>query len=81
MKTLQSDPRPSGVKKLAGKDDLYRIREGDYRIIYTIQHLGEFIAKSLKSSLSVTEAKTTFITPHLLRSSPATVSCEKSQPP
>ena len=80
MKTLQSDPRPPGVKKLAGKDDLYRIREGDYRIIYTIQHLGEFIAKSLKSSLSVTEAKTTFITPHLLRSSPATVSCEKSQP-
>ena len=39
MKTLQSDPRASGVKKLAGKDDLYHIREGDYRIIYTIQHL------------------------------------------
>jgi len=37
MKTLQSDPRPPGVKKLAGEDDLYRIREGDYRIIYTIQ--------------------------------------------
>ena len=37
MKTLQHDPRPPGVKKLAGEDDLYRIREGDYRIIYTIQ--------------------------------------------
>jgi len=37
MKTLQNDPRPPGMKKLAGEDDLYRIREGDYRIIYTIQ--------------------------------------------
>jgi len=37
MKTLQHDPRPQGVKKLAGEENLYRIREGDYRIIYTIQ--------------------------------------------
>jgi mRNA interferase RelE/StbE len=37
MKTLQHEPRPSGVKKLTGEDDLYRICEGDYRIIYTIQ--------------------------------------------
>ena len=37
MKTLQQDPRPPGVKKLAGADDLYRLREGDYRIIYMIQ--------------------------------------------
>lgn len=37
MKTLQHDPRPQGVKKLVGEDDLYRIRESDYRIIYTIQ--------------------------------------------
>ncbi|MGQ0556703.1 MAG: type II toxin-antitoxin system RelE family toxin [Nitrospiraceae bacterium] len=37
IKTLQHDPRPSGVKKLVGEDDLYRIRDGDFRIIYTIQ--------------------------------------------
>ena len=37
MKALQNDPRPPGVKKLAGEDALYRVREGDYRIIYTIQ--------------------------------------------
>ena len=37
MKSLQNDPRPSGVKKLTGEDNLYRIREGDYRIIYTVQ--------------------------------------------
>lgn len=37
LKALQHNPRPQGVKKLAGKDDLYRIREGAYRIIYTIR--------------------------------------------
>lgn len=37
LRTLKKNPRPHGVKKLAGEEDLYRIREGDYRIIYTIQ--------------------------------------------
>ncbi|HBP89137.1 MAG TPA: type II toxin-antitoxin system mRNA interferase toxin, RelE/StbE family [Nitrospiraceae bacterium] len=37
LKTLQINPRPQGVKKLAGEDDLYRVREGSYRIIYTIR--------------------------------------------
>ena len=37
MKSLQQDPRPPGVKKLSGEEDLYRVREGDYRIIYSIQ--------------------------------------------
>lgn len=36
LKTLRENPRPQGLKKLAGEDNLYRIREGDYRIIYTI---------------------------------------------
>ena len=31
------DPRPQGVKKLVGEDELYRLRVGDYRIIYQIQ--------------------------------------------
>ncbi len=34
---LSTNPRPHGITKLAGEDDLYRIRSGDYRIIYTIQ--------------------------------------------
>jgi mRNA interferase RelE/StbE len=34
---LDENPRPDGVKKLKGKDNQYRIRVGDYRIIYTIQ--------------------------------------------
>ncbi|MGA0555450.1 type II toxin-antitoxin system RelE family toxin [Larkinella sp. VNQ87] len=33
---LASQPRPPGVKKLESKEDLYRIRVGDYRVIYTI---------------------------------------------
>lgn len=37
LKSLRENPRPQGLKKLAGEDELYRIREGDYRIIYTIQ--------------------------------------------
>ena len=35
--TLRFEPRPHGVKKLSGEDDRYRIRVGDYRIIYTIE--------------------------------------------
>jgi mRNA interferase RelE/StbE len=33
--TLANDPRPVGCKKLKGRDG-YRIRVGDYRIIYEI---------------------------------------------
>lgn len=34
---LADDPRPSGVTKLEGEKDAYRIRVGDYRILYRIQ--------------------------------------------
>jgi mRNA interferase RelE/StbE len=35
---LAHNPRPDGVKKLkASEEDLYRIRIGDYRIIYSIE--------------------------------------------
>lgn len=33
---LAEDPRPAGVEKLSG-DDKYRIRQGDYRILYLIE--------------------------------------------
>ena len=29
-------PRPPGAVKLAGTNDLWRIRVGDFRVIYTI---------------------------------------------
>ncbi len=35
--SLAENPRPVGSKKLAGEEDLYRLRVGDYRIIYQVQ--------------------------------------------
>ena len=36
IEALSDDPRPQGCRKLAGTSDRYRIRVGDYRIIYRI---------------------------------------------
>lgn len=33
---LTVDPRPNGVKKLKGIENTYRIRVGEYRVIYEI---------------------------------------------
>ena len=35
--SLANEPRPRGVKKLTGEEELYRIRVGDYRVIYQVQ--------------------------------------------
>ena len=32
---LEENPRPTGVKKLQGQES-YRLRVGDYRVLYTI---------------------------------------------
>lgn len=37
IRELSSEPRPTGVKKLAGYENLFRIRVGDWRIIYAIE--------------------------------------------
>jgi mRNA interferase RelE/StbE len=37
MRELGSQPRPPGCEKLAGVEDFYRIRVGDYRIVYQIR--------------------------------------------
>ncbi|MEX1231719.1 MAG: type II toxin-antitoxin system RelE/ParE family toxin [Planctomycetaceae bacterium] len=37
LEKLRSNPRPRGCLKLKGDDELWRIRVGDYRVIYTIQ--------------------------------------------
>ena len=36
IKTLSSDPRPQHSQKLSQREQ-YRIRQGDYRIIYSVQ--------------------------------------------
>lgn len=34
---LANDPRPEGCRKLAGFDDVYRVRVGDWRISYAVE--------------------------------------------
>jgi mRNA interferase RelE/StbE len=34
---LAHNPRPPGCKKLSGGDQLYRVRVGDWRVIYAIE--------------------------------------------
>jgi mRNA interferase RelE/StbE len=36
IEKLKEDPRPIGCEKLTGQE-LYRVRQGKYRIIYSIQ--------------------------------------------
>ena len=33
---LAKNPRPLGSEKLAGSEDRYRVRRGDYRVVYAI---------------------------------------------
>ncbi|MEM9091245.1 MAG: type II toxin-antitoxin system RelE/ParE family toxin [Cyanobacteria bacterium P01_F01_bin.53] len=34
---LAQEPSPQGVVKLSGEDNAYRIRVGDYRVVYNIE--------------------------------------------
>lgn len=34
---LREEPHPHGSKKLTNSDNLWRVRVGDYRIVYTIK--------------------------------------------
>lgn len=36
VQTLSSDPRAQGSEKLAGYVDRYRVRQGQYRIVYLV---------------------------------------------
>jgi mRNA interferase RelE/StbE len=38
FKELSSNPFPQNSKKLSGKSNLYRVRQGNYRIVYTIAY-------------------------------------------
>ena len=37
IEALGSDPRPAGYRKLKGADDIYRVRVGDYRVLYQVR--------------------------------------------
>ena len=36
IQSLASEPRPAQCTKLAGREAAYRLRVGDYRIVYTV---------------------------------------------
>lgn len=37
VSTLGADPLPAGCRRLVGYNGLWRIRVGDYRVVYTIK--------------------------------------------
>ena len=37
LDAIQENPRPPGVVKLAGDENTYRIRVGDWRIVYEVR--------------------------------------------
>jgi mRNA interferase RelE/StbE len=47
IERLAADPRPPGARILAGYPDLWRMRTGDYRVIYTIKD-AELIVLALR---------------------------------
>ena len=36
IQSLANEPRPIGVKKLSGEKDIYRVRVGNYCVLYRI---------------------------------------------
>lgn len=44
---LDADPRPSGARTLVGYPDLWRIRVGNHRVIYTIKDV-ELVVLALR---------------------------------
>lgn len=47
MAALRDDPRAPGCEKLAGNSELYRVRQGVYRIIYSI-HEAQVVVEVIK---------------------------------
>ncbi len=47
IEALATNPRPAGCRKLVGEKDLWRIRIGDYRVIYHVldkEHTVDIVA-------------------------------------
>lgn len=36
IRALAEEPRPAGCRKLKGAEELWRIRIGDYRVLYSV---------------------------------------------
>jgi mRNA interferase RelE/StbE len=44
IERLADDPRPPGCRKLRGYKDLWRVRVGDYRVVYIIEDDNKIVA-------------------------------------
>ena len=40
---LASDPRPAGCEKLAGGEGRYRVRQGEFRIVYAVDDVSHTV--------------------------------------
>lgn len=43
IKALAEEPRPSGCEKLSGMRDAWRIRSGNYRIVYRVDDAADVV--------------------------------------
>ena len=43
IEALAADPRPAGVVKLEGANDLWRVRVGEWRVVYRISDQGRLV--------------------------------------
>jgi len=41
--TLEQNPRPRGVRKLRGRAEEYRLRVGDYRVLYVVDDAAQVV--------------------------------------
>jgi mRNA interferase RelE/StbE len=44
IESLAGDPRPSGCKKLRGYKDQWRVRIGDWRVIYIVDDTARLVS-------------------------------------
>lgn len=47
IEALAGDPRPVGCRKLQGSQDLWRIRVGDYRVVYSVSDAARTVDVSI----------------------------------
>lgn len=43
IQALRAVPRPPGCEKLSGHADRYRVRQGDYRIVYAVDDIAQVV--------------------------------------
>ena len=43
ISALGKEPRPRGCQKLAGEGERYRVRQGRYRIVYSVDDSGQVV--------------------------------------